>query len=120
MQAIDKDSQQLLEALERGNEIVITTLQKFPVVVEKIRELGEKTPNAAESFQDAMCARQFAIITRDHVRLLFDSLFSGVLQTMIESNFDLYKRINDETDFRNSVITMLFDQVYQDLVYRTG
>jgi len=37
--------------------------------------------------------------TRDHVRLLFESLFPGILQTMIESNFDLYKRINDEADF---------------------
>lgn len=54
--------------------------------------------------------------TRDHVRLLFESLFPGVLQTMIESNFDLYKRINDETDFRKIVMAMLFEEVYQDVV----
>ncbi len=53
--------------------------------------------------------------TRDHVRLLFESLFPGVLQTMIESNFDLYKRINDEADFRKIVIAMLFEEVYKDL-----
>jgi type I restriction enzyme, R subunit len=52
---------------------------------------------------------------RDHVRLLFESLFPGILQTMIESNFDLYKRINDEADFRKIVIAMLFEEVYNDL-----
>ncbi|MBN1993098.1 MAG: hypothetical protein JW953_10375 [Anaerolineae bacterium] len=53
--------------------------------------------------------------TRDHVRLLFESLFPGVLQTMIDSNFDLYKRINDEADFRKIVIAMLFEEVYKEL-----
>lgn len=53
--------------------------------------------------------------TREHVRLLFESLFPGVLQTMIESNFDLYKRINDETDFRKIVMAMLFEEVYQEV-----
>ena len=53
--------------------------------------------------------------TREHVRLLFESLFPGVLQTMIESNFDLYKRINDETDFRKIVIAMLFEEVYKEV-----
>lgn len=54
--------------------------------------------------------------TRDHVRLLFESLFPGVLQTMIESNFDLYKRITDETDFRKIVMGMLFEEVYKEVV----
>jgi type I restriction enzyme R subunit len=53
--------------------------------------------------------------TRDHVRLLFESLFPGILQTMIESNFDLYKRINDEADFRKEVIRVLFEEVYRDV-----
>jgi len=53
--------------------------------------------------------------TRDHVRLLFETLFPGVLQTMIDSNFDLYKRINDETDFRKIVMAMLFEEVYKDV-----
>jgi len=54
--------------------------------------------------------------TRDHVRLLFESLFPSILQTMIESNFDLYKRINDETDFRKIVVAMLFDDVYKGVI----
>jgi len=39
---IDKDSQQLAEAIYNGSNIVISTLQKFPFVIEKIGEM-EKT-----------------------------------------------------------------------------
>ena len=39
VQRIDKDSTQLAEALESGTNIIITTLQKFPYVVDKIAEL---------------------------------------------------------------------------------
>ena len=44
---IDKDSAQLAEAIYKGSNIVITTLQKFPFVIEKITEMekneGERT-----------------------------------------------------------------------------
>ncbi|SFZ94445.1 type I restriction enzyme, R subunit [Flaviramulus basaltis] len=39
VQKIDKNSQQLAEALIAGSNIVITTLQKFPFILEKIGEL---------------------------------------------------------------------------------
>lgn len=39
VQRIDESSTQLAEALEAGTPIVITTLQKFPFVTEKIGEL---------------------------------------------------------------------------------
>lgn len=37
-----EDGNELREALEAGKQIIITTLQKFPVVLAKMRELGEK------------------------------------------------------------------------------
>jgi type I restriction enzyme R subunit len=37
--AIDRDSAQLREALESGKQIVVTTLQKFPFIVEEIGKL---------------------------------------------------------------------------------
>ena len=40
--AITKDSQQLKEALESGKNIVVTTLQKFPVIAGKVAELPGK------------------------------------------------------------------------------
>jgi type I restriction enzyme R subunit len=39
VQKIDKNSQQLADALTAGSNIIITTLQKFPFILEKIGEL---------------------------------------------------------------------------------
>ena len=40
---IDKTSKQLMEMLESGKDIIITTIQKFPHISEKISSLGERT-----------------------------------------------------------------------------
>lgn len=42
VQKIDKDSNQLASALGYGTNIIITTLQKFPYVVDKVTELPER------------------------------------------------------------------------------
>ena len=39
VQKIDKDSQQLADALSNGSNIIITTLQKFPFILDKIGEI---------------------------------------------------------------------------------
>lgn len=39
---IDKDSMQLAQALEQGSHIIITTLQKFPFVIDKIGDLPKR------------------------------------------------------------------------------
>ena len=62
VQAIDRDSSQLLKALEGGSEIVVTTLQKFPVIIQKLRELEKEEAGATATFQASMRGRRFAII----------------------------------------------------------
>ncbi|MCO5250729.1 MAG: DEAD/DEAH box helicase family protein [Candidatus Kapabacteria bacterium] len=42
VQKIDKDSEQLLNALKAGTNIIITTLQKFPFVIDKANEIPER------------------------------------------------------------------------------
>ncbi len=42
VQKIDRDSSQLAEAIGYGTNIIITTLQKFPFVVDKVGELPER------------------------------------------------------------------------------
>lgn len=42
VQKIDKDSQQLADAISAGANIIITTLQKFPFVLDKIGDLPER------------------------------------------------------------------------------
>lgn len=42
VEKIDESSTQLAEALDKGKLIIITTLQKFPYVLNKVGELGDK------------------------------------------------------------------------------
>ena len=42
MEHIDHGGKHLKEALEAGKQIIVTTLQKFPVVLEEIRKLGQE------------------------------------------------------------------------------
>jgi type I site-specific restriction-modification system R (restriction) subunit len=48
--------------------------------------------------------------TRENVRLTFDRKVEQVIQEIVESNFDLYKRITDDRAFGESIRNMLFDQ----------
>jgi len=42
VQKIDKDSNQLAQSLQHGTNIIITTLQKFPYVVQKVGQLPDR------------------------------------------------------------------------------
>ena len=48
--------------------------------------------------------------TRENVRLTFDQKVEHVIQEIVDSNFDLYKRITDDRDFGAVVKNFLFDQ----------
>lgn len=54
--------------------------------------------------------------SRESVRLLHDALFDAVLQTMIDSNFDMFKRINDNEEFGKLVREKIFEQVYREIL----
>ncbi len=48
--------------------------------------------------------------TRENVRLTFDQKVEHVIQQIVDSNFDLYKRITDDRAFGEAVKDFLFDQ----------
>ncbi len=48
--------------------------------------------------------------TRENVRLTFDKKVDHVIQEIVDSNFDLYKRITDDATFGEVVKNFLFDQ----------
>ena len=48
--------------------------------------------------------------TRENVRLTFDKKVEEVIQDIVDSNFDLYKRITDDEVFGELVKTLMFDQ----------
>jgi type I restriction enzyme R subunit len=47
--------------------------------------------------------------TRENVRLTFDHKLEDVVQQIVESNFNLYKRITDDADFGKTLADFLFD-----------
>jgi type I restriction enzyme R subunit len=48
--------------------------------------------------------------TRENVRLTFDQKLEQVIQEIVDSNFELYRRITDDTAFGAAVKSYLFDQ----------
>ncbi|MGH7265026.1 MAG: RNA-binding domain-containing protein, partial [Candidatus Rokuibacteriota bacterium] len=47
--------------------------------------------------------------TRENVRLTFDQKVEDAIQEIVDSNFDLYKRITDDPPFGEAVKNLLFD-----------
>lgn len=62
VQKIDKDSQQLAAALTQGADIIITTLQKFPFILDKVSDLPQRNyaviVDEAHSSQGGETAKQ--------------------------------------------------------------
>jgi type I restriction enzyme R subunit len=48
--------------------------------------------------------------TRENVRLTFDQKVEHVIQEIVDSNFDLYKRITDDRVFGDAIKDFLFDE----------
>ncbi len=78
VQKIDKDSNQLAAALGYGSNIIITTLQKFPYVVEKVGELparkyavivdeahSSQGGEASKKLKEVLAAKSLEDATRD-------------------------------------------------------
>ena len=60
--------------------------------------------------EDAALDAAARVNTRENVRLTFDHKVEEVIQGIVDSNFDLYKRITDDHAFGELVKTLLFDQ----------
>lgn len=70
VEKIDENSMQLANALDKGKLIIITTLQKFPYVLDKVGALGDKRfaliIDEAHSSQSGMAAVKLrAVLTTD-------------------------------------------------------
>jgi type I restriction enzyme R subunit len=59
---------------------------------------------------DAALDAAARVNTRENVRLTFDQKVEHVIQEIVDSNFDLYKRITDDRSFGEAVKNFLFDQ----------
>jgi type I restriction enzyme R subunit len=59
---------------------------------------------------DAALDAAARVNTRENVRLTFDQKVEHVIQEIVDSNFDLYKRITDDRAFGEVIKNFLFDQ----------
>jgi type I restriction enzyme R subunit len=59
---------------------------------------------------DAALDAAARVNTRENVRLAFDQKVEYVIQDIVDTNFDLYKRITDDSAFGEAIKTFLFDQ----------
>jgi type I restriction enzyme, R subunit len=60
--------------------------------------------------EDAALDAAARVNTRENVRLTFDQKVEHVIQEIVDSNFDLYKRITDDRSFGEAIKNLLFDQ----------
>jgi type I restriction enzyme, R subunit len=59
---------------------------------------------------DAALEAAARVNTRENVRLTFDHKVEDVIQEIVETNFDLYKRVTDDPAFGEALKNFLFDQ----------
>jgi type I restriction enzyme R subunit len=59
---------------------------------------------------DAALDAAARVNTRENVRLTFDQKVEHVIQEIVDSNFELYRRITDDRAFGDAVKNFLFDQ----------
>ena len=59
--------------------------------------------------QDAGLDASARVNTRENVRLTFDPKLEDKIQEIVETNFELYKRITDDPDFGRALKNFLFD-----------
>jgi len=62
---------------------------------------------------DAALDAAARVNTRENVRLTFDQKVEHVIQEIVDSNFDLYKRITDDRAFGEAIKNFLFDQYFR-------
>ena len=63
--------------------------------------------------QDAGLDASARVNTRENARLTFDPKVEDRIQEIVETNFDLYKRITDDPDFGRAIKDLLFDDYIQ-------
>ncbi|KPA12480.1 type I restriction endonuclease subunit R [Candidatus Magnetomorum sp. HK-1] len=89
---IDRDSNQLAQAIYHGSNIVITTLQKFPFVIDKITEI--------EKIQGKAALRNYAVIV-DEAHSSQGGEASRKMKEIL-SGKSLEEAMRDETDDPNA------------------
>jgi len=97
------------EELENLSRIIAELNERFGLNLGPEHRLTIGQMMARLDSDDALDAAA-RVNTRENVRLTFDDKVEQVIQEIVDSNFDLYKRITDDPAFGEMVKNFLFDQ----------
>ncbi len=97
------------EEMETLSRIIAELNERFGAGVgpEHRATLGQMMDRLSD---DAALGAAARVNTRENVRLTFDHKVEEVIQEIVDSNFDLYKRITDDRAFGEVIKNILFDQ----------
>ena len=97
------------EEMEMLSRIIAELNERFGVQLgpEHRVTLGQMMEKLAG---DAALDAAARVNTRENVRLTFNHKVEQVIQEIVDSNFDLYKRITDDQAFGEVIKNLLFDQ----------
>jgi len=102
VEKIEKHSEQLKEALESGSNIVVTTLQKFPYILEEVKDLPERKYaviiDEAHSSQSGTMARKMKQVLSTNSLEEAETLDS---EDMDEIDEEILKEIESYRDLKN-------------------
>ena len=96
------------DELEALSQIIAVLNERFGL------NLGPEHRVTLEHIRDALDSdtgldASARVNTRENVRLTFDPKVEDKIQEIVETNFDLYKRITDDPDFGRALKNFLFD-----------
>ena len=109
VQRIDKDSQQLADAIGGGASIIITTLQKFPFVIDKVGDLPDRKYaviiDEAHSSQGGEASKKMkeVLSSSDHPVNASDSL-------KVEEPYPTYENDDGEMDYPQELINYYIER----------
>ena len=100
------------EEMETLSRIIAELNERFGIELgpEHRATLGQMMDRLTD---DAALGAAARVNTRENVRLTFDHKVEEAIQGIVDSNFDLYKRITDDPSFGDAIKDRLFDKFLQ-------
>ncbi|MEA1945271.1 MAG: type I restriction endonuclease subunit R, partial [Euryarchaeota archaeon] len=84
--------------------------------VDKVKYFAEDMERRLTGNDALVMASNPDINSRENFRLAFNEFFSDTLEGMIDSNFEIYKKVVDDEEFGELFRAVMFDRTYQRLV----
>lgn len=98
VQKIDASSSQLADAIQSGKKIIITTLQKFPFILDKIEQQAGKRfaviMDEAHSSQSGETAQKVREVLRDYTVGEKESIESELTEASTDSEVELIREVS--------------------------